>query len=144
MPQGIDVFAENISNQEKANEVIGRLFEIAQPEQAFGSSVTQGEYTVITATELSVSMGLGYGGGGGGGGDGKSDEEGKQADLGFGIGGGGGGFATARPIAAIEIGPRGVVVEPIIDVTKIVLAFFTAVGSIAVMASRMNRKSQLD
>lgn len=142
MSQGIEVFAENISNQDKANEVIGRLFEVAQPEKAFGNSITQGEYTVITATELSVSMGLGYGGGGGGGNGRKMDEEGNRTDMGFGVGGGGGGVATARPIAAIEIGPRGVVVEPIVDVTKIVLAFLTAVGSIAAMAFKMNRNSQ--
>ena len=104
MSQGINIFAENISNQDQANEVVGRLFEIAQPEKAFGNSATQGEFTVITASEVSVSMGLGYGGGGGSG----TDEEQEDADTGqgFGIGGGGGGVAMSRPIAAIEIGPQ--------------------------------------
>ena len=139
MSQGINVFAENISNQDKAHEVMGRLFEIAQPEKAFGNSITQGEYTVVTASEVSVSMGMGYGGGGGGGTE--AEEKENETGQGFGVGGGGGGVALSRPIAAIEIGPRGIVVEPIVDVTKIALAFITAVGSMALMLTRMNNNS---
>ncbi len=140
MSQGINIFAENISNQDKANEVIGRLFEIAQPEQAFGNTVTQGEYTVVTASEVSVSMGLGYGGGGGGGTD--QEKEDVETGQGFGVGGGGGGVAMSRPIAAIEIGPRGIVVEPIIDVTKISLAFITGLGTMAMMLAKMKNSSK--
>lgn len=140
MAQGINVFAENISNQDKANEVIGRLFEIAQPEKAFGNVATQGEYTVITASEVSVSMGLGYGGGGGGGTE--KEEAEAETSQGFGVGGGGGGVALSRPIAAIEIGPRGITVEPIVDVTKIALAFITALGTMAMMLAKMNNANK--
>jgi uncharacterized spore protein YtfJ len=141
MIQGIDIFTENITNQEKANEVIGRLFETAKPEAAFGEPVTQGQYTVVTAAEVSVSMGLGYGGGGGGT-ERQEGEEAQPPSQGFGVGGGGGGMATSRPIAAIEIGPEGVIVEPIIDVTKIVLAFFTALGAMAVMLTKINKTGE--
>jgi uncharacterized spore protein YtfJ len=135
MPEGIDIFIESVANQEKANEIVGRLFETARPEGAFSQPVTQGEYTVITAAEVSVSMGLGYGGGGS-----IETVEGEGSPgHGFGGGGGGGGVTTSRPIAAIEIGPQGVVVEPIIDVTKIVLAFFTALGAMGVMLTKINR-----
>lgn len=138
MAEGISVFGENIADQEKANEIIGRLFETARPEGAFGPPVTQGEFTVITAAEVSVTMGLGYGGGGG-----TQQVESESEPLrGFGSGGGGGGLATSRPIAAIEIGPQGVVVEPIIDVTKIVLAFFTALGAMAVMLTKINKAGE--
>jgi uncharacterized spore protein YtfJ len=140
MSQGMNFFAENISNQEKANEMLGRLFEVAQPDAAFGKAVTQGEYTVVTAAEVSVSMGLGYGGGGGGSNEQVEGE--AEPSHGFGVGGGGGGMATSRPIAAIEIGPQGVVVEPIIDVTKIALAFFTALGTMVLMLTRINRPSE--
>lgn len=133
MLQGINVFAENISSQKETIEMVNRLHEAAQPEAAFSKPVTQGEYTVITAAEVSVSLGAGFGGGGGS----AEEEEEKDVSQGFGGGGGGGGVATARPIAAIEIGPDGVVVEPIVDVTKIVLAFFTAFGAMAMMFSRM-------
>jgi uncharacterized spore protein YtfJ len=86
-------------------------------------------------------MGLGYGGGGGG----TEQQEGEEVQppsQGFGVGGGGGGMATSRPIAAIEIGPEGVIVEPIIDVTKIVLAFFTALGAMAVMLTKINKTGE--
>lgn len=135
MPAGIDLFKENIGSPEKAYEVIGRLFETAQPEKAFSSPVTQGEFTVITASEVSIRMGVGFGGGSGS----ERSEEGVEGGEGFGGGGGGGGVATARPVAAIEIGPDGVIVEPIVDVTKIVLAFFTAFGAMVMMFSRMRK-----
>ncbi|MFZ0546270.1 MAG: hypothetical protein WAM60_12570 [Candidatus Promineifilaceae bacterium] len=138
MLDGINIFAENISNQKETKELVGRLFDTAKPEAAFGKPVTQGEYTVITASEVSIGMGVGYGGGGGT--DQKEAE--KEASGGFGGGGGGGGMATARPIAAIEIGPEGVIVEPIVDVTKIALAFFTALGSMGLMFARMNKASK--
>jgi len=133
MLQGINVFAENLSNQEQTIEIIGRLYDVARPEGAFSKPVTQGEYTVITAADVSVSLGAGYGGGGGN----AQEEEEKETTQGFGGGGGGGGVATSRPVAAIEIGPEGVIVEPIVDVTKIVLAFFTAFGTMAMMFSKM-------
>lgn len=135
MPLGIEAFAENLSNQEQVIEMVGRLHDAAKPEAAFSKPVTQGEYTVITAAETSVSLGAGFGGGGGS----SQEEESKEADQGFGGGGGGGGVATARPVAAITIGPNGVTVEPIVDATKIALAMFTAFGTMAVMFSKMRR-----
>jgi len=125
---------EAIPDQEKANEVIGRLFTVAQPGTIFSEPVVAGEHTVITASEVSVGMGLGYGGGGGfePQGEGQTDQEG-----GLGSGGGGGGYATGRPIAAISIGPDGVRVDPIADVTKIALAFFTMLGSLILMIRKM-------
>jgi hypothetical protein len=46
----------------------------------------------------------------------------------------------SRPVAAIIISPGGVRVEPIVDVTKIVLAVFTTLGFIATMFTRMSRR----
>ncbi len=43
--------------------------------------------------------------------------------AGFGFGGGGG--AVGRPVAAIVIGPDGVKVRPVVDVTKIAIAAMT-------------------
>jgi hypothetical protein len=59
-----------------------------------------------------------------------------------GYGGGGGGVTLGRPVAAITIGPEGVYVEPIVDVTKIAIALFTTVGAMALMFSRMSKLSQ--
>ena len=54
---------ESIPNQKSANKLIGRLFDVAQPEGVFSVPVSSGEYTVITASEVTVAMGAGYGGG---------------------------------------------------------------------------------
>ena len=129
---------ESVPNQEKANEVIGRLFDVAQPSSVFSQPVTNGPYTVITASEVTVGMGAGYGGGGG---VGPNDEQGETTGSGFGGGGGGGGTALARPVAAIIIEPDGVRVEPIMDPTKIAVAFFTTFISIVMTLSKLRKSS---
>lgn len=124
------IIMEAIPNQQRANELMARLFEATRPERVFSSPVSQGDYTVITASEVTIGLGFGYGGGGG------SNEQPpvKEGDapplnVGSGGGGGGGGTVLSRPVAVIEIGPHGVRVEPIIDPTKIALAFFTTLGA---------------
>jgi len=62
--------------------------------------------------------------------------------VGAGGGGGGGGAALGRPVAAIEIGPQGVRVEPIVDPTKIAIAFFSTIVSMIAMIGRMRRASK--
>ena len=109
---------EAVPNQQAANDLLARLFEITKPGAVFSQPVSQGEYTVITASELTAGMGVGYGGGGGSG-SGQSTPEKQESGVGFGGGGGGGGVTLARPVAAIIIGPEGVRVEPIVDATKI-------------------------
>ena len=54
-------------------------------------------------------------------------------------GGGGGGFSMARPVAVISVGPEGVRVEPIVDVTKLGLAFLTLLGSMLMTWRKMRR-----
>ncbi len=150
MSKLLEVIQESVPSQEAANKLMGRLFETAHPSSVFSEPVTQGEYTVITAAEVSVGLGMGYGSGGGEGivstaPAGEGDEIASEAvmpGLGGGGGGGGGGSATARPIAAIEIGPQGVRVEPIVDPTKIALAFFTTLGAMMMMLSRMRKQSR--
>ena len=134
----VQMIRESVPNQEKANELMGKLFAAAQPDAVFAEPVTQGSYTVITASELSIGLGYGFGGGAS-----LKSEPGEESegDPGgdFGGGGGGGGGAMARPVAAIEVGPNGVRVEPIIDSTKISIAFFTALGSMFMMLLKMRR-----
>jgi hypothetical protein len=47
-----------------------------------------------------------------------------------------------RPVAAIVIGPDGVKVRPIVDVTKVALAAVAAWSGVAVMAFRMARSAR--
>ena len=144
---GIAVSA--LKSQEEAKALVEKLFEVAQPSAVYGEPVTVGDYTVITASEVKVGMGYGFGAGEASGtesaGGAEAGEEvlAQEAETGFGVGGGGGGVSGSRPVAAISIGPEGVCVQPVVDVTKIALAFFTAFGAMFMMLNRMRRASRV-
>ncbi len=148
-----------LKNQENAQEILEKFIETARPTSVFAPPVTAGEYTVITASEVYAGMGIGFGGGGGSGPAASEESSGDQPPAehpatemeeddqlppgsGVGYGGGGGGMTMGRPVAAITIGPDGVSVEPIVDATKIAIAFFTTLGAMALMFSRMTRMSR--
>ncbi len=118
---------------ERSTETLDKLFEVARPESVFSRPVQAGEATIITASEVSVGMGLGFGSGY------DSEEEENEMEFDLGMGGGGGGFSAARPVAAIIVDENGVYIEPIVDRTKIALAFFTAAASMLVMLARINK-----
>ena len=124
---------EAVPNQDQANELMGRLFTAAQPESLFSEPVVQGDYAVIMASEMLGGLGYGYGGGGG-----SSPDEADGS--GYGGGGGGGGSMMTRPVAAISIGPDGVRVEPIVDPTKIAIAFFTTLAAMFISLRRIGRR----
>ncbi len=134
-----------IKSQAQNLELMEKLFAVAQPGAVYGEPVASGEYTVITASEILVAAGSGYGVGGGTGGETLEEEtavEGEEDEgTGFGGGGAGGGVSVGRPVATINIGPNGVQVQPVVDVTKIGLAFFTTIGAMLMMLSRMRRAS---
>ncbi len=131
----------SIKNQQQAAELVEKLFAVAEPGAVFSEPLTVGERTLITAAEVRVGMGFGFGGGIGMDEASKDVSEDAAQDSGAGFGGGGGGASGGRPIAAISIGPEGVEVEPIVDVTKIALAFFTALGSMFMMLLKMRKAS---
>ncbi len=142
-----ELIFESVPNQGKSNELIGKLFEVTQPGAVYSEPVVSGEYTVITASEVTIAMGAGYGGGGGiskpKGRNDKAEafESGSPVENGgVGGGGGGGGTAMGRPVAVITIGPKGVHVEPVVDPTKIALALFTAVGAMFMSLGKMRRQ----
>lgn len=155
---------------EKGFGVLDKLIATARPEAVFQPPIVTGDYAVITASEVSCGLGLGFGGGYGEdpGLKGRHDVDPETGDDdpglktrhdiaptdeglktrhdigpgGEGVGGGGGGFSTGRPVAAISIGPDGVHVEPIVDATKVALAFFTTLGAMAMMWSSMRKASK--
>ena len=144
-----------LKNQENSQQILEKFVETARPSSVFASPLTAGEYTVITASEVYAGMGIGFGGGGGSAPAGSEEPAGDQPPAeqpatdenlppgsGVGYGGGGGGVALGRPVAAITIGPDGVRVEPIVDVTKIAIALFTTFGAMALMFSRMAKLSR--
>ena len=140
------VVVTTTQNQERAAEVVEKLFDVTQPSSVYGEPITAGDLTLITASEVSVGMGFGSGIGGGEGRGGPRRQEGEAQSetegegVGLGGGGGGGGAANARPVAVLSVGPKGVMVEPVVDPTKIAIAFFTTLGSMFFMLSRMRRR----
>ena len=97
----------------KAVEALAALLGEAAPGTVFSEPVAVGSDLVITAAAWERGGGFGFGGGGG-----------KKQGVGFGSGGGGG--AQGRPVAVIRIGPDGIDVRPVIDLTKIGITLFLA------------------
>jgi uncharacterized spore protein YtfJ len=95
-------------------QALSQLATTARADTVFGHPVERGDTTVIPCSEIAVGMGMGSG-------SGPVDEKGNPT----GGGSGGGGGARGRPVAAIIITKDGVRVEPIFDLTRIVLASLT-------------------
>lgn len=133
------IILEAIPSQQKANELMDNLFEITKPTAVFSQPITQGDYTVITASEMQAGIGYGFGGGGGINEKDDTEDENEKESIGAGGGGGGGGGTSARPVAAIVIGPNGVRVEPIVDPTKLGIAFLTVLGGIFMTAAKVRK-----
>ncbi len=124
-----------MSSQEQSQRVLQDLIAAAQARSVFGEPVTHGEYAVITASEVTVGLGFGFGMG-----SGSSSAAVDEETEASGGGGGGGGGASGRPVAVISIGPHGVSVAPVIDRTKIGLAFITMLGGMFLMLRGMRRR----
>lgn len=130
-------------NQVEGMRTLDKLFAVTQPGAVYSEPVHANGQTVITLSEVTVGMGFGYGIGEGGPGaaggkDADASEEGAPAGGGGG-GGGGGGFSAGRPVAIVTINADGVKVEPVVDVTKLSIAFFTTFGAMALMLARISR-----
>ena len=147
MNDGLSEFMQRLGGESEArSQTLNKLLSSADSSRVFGEPVTVGSYTVITASE--VASGGGFGSGMGFGmprgrhdaarGEVTSALEG--AVEGAGGGGGGGGGSMGRPVAAIVVGPDGVEVRPLLDVTKISLAALTAFGGMAILALKLLSK----
>jgi uncharacterized spore protein YtfJ len=148
----IDVKSKVLSFAEKTSDqlppVLEKIFAAAQPEAVYSKPVIAGNYTVITASE--VTSGGGFGSGAGFGPvaplatEGRPDMEGSQAESVNGGGGGmgGGGGSSGRPVAIIIIGPEGVTVKPLFDITKIALAGIAAWITILAMFRKLQKASK--
>lgn len=141
--RALEAYVTSLEGTRQTNE---KLIELTGARTVFSEPVTQGDYTVITAAEVFTVVGSGYGFGQGSNlGVGEEDEEAETSQeaetvSGAGGGGGGGGTTNGRPVAVIILGPDGVAVEPVVDVTKIGLAFLTTIGAMALTLGRMKRR----
>jgi uncharacterized spore protein YtfJ len=133
----LDTYVATASTPEEVHtlneKMLEKIYAAAQPGAAFSSPVVSGEYTVITASSLAAGGGFGYGSGAG------PSEDKAVPGMAGGGGGGGGGGSSSRPIAAIVVGPDGVEVKPILDVSKIALAAIGSWASVALMMARAAR-----
>jgi len=103
---------------QKAGELTTSMLAIAQPSAIFGEPLQIGEETIVTASEVGAAMGVG-----------------KIIAA-----AGGGGTSFGRPVAVVTAGPNGVKVRPVLDLTKIGLAFLTMLGSFLMMKRKMQRQ----
>jgi uncharacterized spore protein YtfJ len=144
---------------ELMNSTMKTFLSAASVDAVYAKPVKAGDTMIIPAAEVLSGMGFGIGGGGGSGPastDDSTDDEDETMENtpaenqtsttmgGSGVGGGGGGRIFSRPVAIIIASPDGVRVEPIVDVTKVALAMFTAIGFMISMMARMRRNTQED
>lgn len=118
-------------SEDKITAIMDQFVGTASVEAVYGPPIQHGETVVVPAAEVLCAMGFGMGSGSG---------TGENNENGGGGGGGGGGRVLSRPVAVVIIEKDQVRVEPVVDVTKIALGLFTAVGFVASMMWRMNRK----
>jgi uncharacterized spore protein YtfJ len=136
-----EIFLKGVDTPAEGLALLGKLMEAASPQAVFGEPVQQGDTTLITASSVTVGLGFGMGGFVLGRTE-AGQEEHQQARQEVNGGGGGGGSSRARPVAVISISPQGVEVKPIVDVTKICLAFFSSFAAIFVAINKMKRMSR--
>ncbi|HEV8374333.1 MAG TPA: hypothetical protein VGR68_14125 [Actinomycetota bacterium] len=130
--------------REQTAAMVEKIFAAAQPGAVYGQPIASETYTVITAAEVTsgggFGMGIGLGPPSRPGGTAAATADAAQPDdrqTGGGGGGGGGGGSMGRPVAVIAIGPDGVTVRPVVDVTKVALAGLTAWATmLAVLRAR--------
>ena len=134
-----EIFLDAIKFPTEGLTLMSKVTDAASPKAVFGEPIQQGDTTVITAS--SVNIGLGYWLGGFVL-DRSGSEHEKRSEVNGGGGGGGGSYA--RPVAVISIRPDGVKVEPIIDITKICLGFFSMMAAvIAALAGKKIAKHKM-
>ena len=145
------------ADSEARSQALQKLLSGADSSRVFGQPVSSGAYTVIPAAEIASGGGFGSGVGFGAPRHGNAVVSGESgaavaAGLASGVasslpmleggggGGGGGGGAMGRPVAVIVVGPDGVKVKPVLDMTKLALTAIGAWGAVAALSLRMWRR----
>lgn len=119
-----------------AQDTLDQFLATANVDNVYGDPIQHGDTMIIPCAEVLVGLGFGTGYGGGTS-MAASGENNQVPQRGGGGGAGGGGRTLSRPVAVIVATPDMVRVEPVVDVSKIALAFLTAGGFMAAMVMRM-------
>ncbi len=117
------------------NTVVAAISSVARAEATVGPATTQGQYTVVPLSEVVFAGGFGLGRGLGTSAGGDT----TPPTVGGGGGGGGGGVGRGRAVAVVAIGPDGVTVKPVIDVTSLALAGIATGAAFAMAFLRLRR-----
>jgi hypothetical protein len=112
-----------------AEQVSRALERAASGEGAVGPATILGDQAVVPLLETFASGGFG----GGAGGD-------VQSDGGGGGGGGGGGVGRSRTIAVAVVGPDGVKIRPVIDLTGLALPAASAIAALLLRGAGRRRR----
>ncbi len=110
-----------------AEQVSRALERAASGEGAVGPTTTLGDQAVIPLLETFASGGFG----GGAGGDVQGDGGG---------GGGGGGIGRSRTITVAVVGPDGVKIRPVLDITGLALPAASAIAALLVRGAGRRRR----
>jgi uncharacterized spore protein YtfJ len=113
-----------------ADQVARALERAASGEGVVGRATTVGERAVVPLLET-------YAAGGFGGGSGTGVDSGSR---GGGGGGGGGGVGRSRAIAIAIVGPEGVKLRPVVDVTGLALPAASAVAALLLRGAGRRRR----
>lgn len=113
----------------RVGEMLAGIFGPASPSAVFSEPQKVGEDLVFTASAFERGGGFGFGGG--------EDTDPERGASSGGQGGGGGGGAQGRPVAVIRVGPGGIDVRPVLDLTKIGITILgTLIGLVAALRSK--------
>ena len=138
-----DLISSVDRSEEQAMAAIQNVVSAARVGAVYADPVQAGDYTIITASEVVAGAGFGFGRGLGSVPSRSTSPNGEETQGGGATGGGGGGGggagSTARPVALIVIGPNGVEVRPVVDVTKIAVAVLTAWAAVFTTRMRIGR-----
>jgi uncharacterized spore protein YtfJ len=122
---------------ETIQRTLDQFLESAKVEAVYGQPVQHGDTMIIPSAEVVSIMGFGLGSGVNTG----QDQDGKKENN-EGMGGGGGGRVFSRPVAVIVASPEGIRIEPVVDITKVILAALTTIGFMAGMFARMYKPTK--
>ena len=131
-----EIFLKAVHTPDEGRALLEKLTQAASPQAVFGEPIQQGDTTVVTASAVSVGLGFGMFGFA----LERNETQPESHDLArneVNGGGGGGGSTLARPVAVISIDSHGVKVMPIVDVTKICLAFFSTFAAVLIAIKKM-------
>jgi uncharacterized spore protein YtfJ len=122
---------------ETIQRTMDQFLSAAKVEAVYGQPLQQGDMVIIPSAEVISVMGFGLGSGV----NTDQDQVGKKENN-EGMGGGGGGRVFSRPVAVIVASPEGVRIEPVVDLTKVILAALTTFGFMAGMIAQMYKPTK--